>query len=474
MRAPPQPPLQNVLVARPGTGPGTVARRDDLLAAAVLAAEDAHDTRSRPRSVLARVSRGWSRFSDALRRRRKDEKRPREVVTAQVVRLDHRGRVTVDPAHDAEVEQIKPAPSHVILHRERELRVARMESDMDAEMAVSSLRDPSQRRVRQVGARDDDDTLLMLPRVAAVSLSQADKGKESAHDAEGKRVQLPRVSALMPTRAPSRPTSGLGSGISSDSPVSSAGNTLSTRDHPSDDGSHTSSDSEDGYDDERRDTWDVAEHYMGRRAFCRLPTGLSNKDVEREIDRAVVEIASDGDSDEDSDEASEEASDEEEQPQRLRPSTQHVEITKSRALSDAHHPVQSLKPDIFSRRASSTMQAKRQVFEDDDREGHSPTGENSRFRPSEEIAMFEDDYLSFQGFQTRPSSDARSHQSMASILRSKRISSVTDSLSEESEEASNLRGTKSTDSRNRRERSGLLSPKMLRKRQVLTDAMDGL
>ena len=346
--------------------------------------------------------------------------------------------------------------SHVVLHRERELRLEREmiaddDMDLEEEMGVSSMRETSMRRVRQVGARDDDDTLLMLPRVASVSFSNAEAEVNSTSaEPKSKRVrQLPRVSALMPMRASPRPA--VMSGVS---PVSSAGQSSSLGSYRSqqteeqaDDDEFESTDDE-LFDGERDYTWDVDDG-PERRMLCRLPTGLSNKDVEKEMERAVVEIASDGDSDADDAKLV---------------SMEHKTVdadVKVRARSDVHDLI-SGRVDPFSRRASSSVQPRHDMLEEEG-EGRPLAGtETARYQGPQEFAMFEDDYLSFQGFNVKSTGERSHYQGMASLLRSKRISSVTDSHSEDSDEATTVRTTSSIDSRRSKGRAALLGLRMRR------------
>lgn len=436
MRSAPQPKLKSVFVSRPGQGVNrqAVARRDDLLAAAVIAAGDTQDTKNHTRSVLARVQRRWSRISDSLWRRGRDERRVRDMVTPPVVVLDTLGGVAIDTVPTQKKNAVPQVTSHVILHRERHLKMKREEElEFDDELAVHST---NMRRVRQVGAREDDDTLLLLPRVVSLSFSSPGS-KDGTVNENIRRVQLPRVSALMPMRASPRPSSAL----ESNNPMSSVGNAQC------DDTNSFSS--QNSCERERNETWDVANSNMRRGVFRRLPTGLSNEDVEKEIDRAVVEIASDNGSDSDGSSTS--------------PSygmkTYHRKLVdfdlskNARALSDAHYRSLVPRTAAFSRRITSNVQLRRKACEGGLAE--SLVTERSNVSHSQGSTLFEDDYLSFKGFHSSPSC-VRQHHAMNGVLRGKRISSVTDSHSEESEESAYTKAMHSTDSQCGAGRSGIL------------------
>lgn len=435
MRSPPEPSLQSVLVngTVQGFTVGTVAHHDDLLAAAVLAAGDVQDVKNRSRSVLARVQRRWSRFSESIWRRRKDERRVRDVITPPVVVLDTFGRVAIDAVPMDKKDYVPDAQSHVILHRERELKIKRHEElEIDEELAVHST---TMRRVRQVGARDNDDTLLLLPRVEPITFSAPDSKEDEQH-VSVRRVQLPRVSALMPMRASPRPLLPLANVSSvSSSDKESPENCLS---HDED----QSFSSRDSYGRERNETWDVGDSHMRRNMFFRLPTGLSTKDVEREIDHAVVEIASDSGTESDDTTAHQKSA-----IQDWKHKTNDTDICRNtRALSDAHHHRSRPRNAPFSRRVSSSIQSMRKATDQSDKGQLPLSTEKSNINTSHDFALFEDDYLSFKGFHLSQS-DGRSHQSMAGLLRGKRISSVTDSHSEDSEEYSNNKPLCMTDCR---------------------------
>lgn len=594
MRPAPAPTLHNVLVSHPTTGASTaLTRPDDLVAAAVLAADEAHDMRSsRPRSMLARVSRRWSRLSDALWRRRsspsattsEDRRRAAAAVLAAAstrpVPVIAPG-VTGDSADDPPPSPPRPAQqSHAILRRERELRLLRDASPHHPSTSASTTntsissrpRLPSSTpasptssalpRVRQVGAREDDDTLLLLPRVVAPPGTDGARPRTAANFSGHKVRQLPRVSALMPMRPPGKPVwsgrrehrdehdmrvANLASPVSSAgqaSSTASSGDTTGCRSRRSNaafpEGNaerfESASDAEDivyDNDDEHvvgtPETWD-ADRFPRKRALCRLPTGLLNKDVDREVEHAVVEIASDGgDTDEDNASNSlgndltspatstslsnrQQAINDSEQvdptqeqqvsssavstspvtPPSLPPSPPSspsqdmsvvTEISKVRSRSDAHHDVRVPNEQGFLRRASSSMQSGRRLFSatvaataarDDSYKTTRPSSkvngasivaataaatssDKGRFSRSQDFALFEDDYLSFQGFHGKSSENAsRSpYSGMTALLRSTRISSVTDSHSEDSDElaCAAVRSTRS-DSRRGRGRSG--------------------
>ncbi|CAN8064689.1 unnamed protein product [Agarophyton chilense] len=310
MRPPPPPALQDVHINRPGAN-GVVVRRDNIFSAAVFAADDAHDTpasRSRSRSVFARMQRKMSRLSDSLLRRNRPEKRnPTQLVAAHHVAFDRNGHTSQAPRPAA-----RPAPSanvsdalasQVLLHRERilkmeredrekrlaELRFDDIDDDVDEEeLAVCSMRETTSKRVRQVGAREDDDTLLMIPRVASISFSAA---RESDPMPNVKVRQLPRVSGLMPTRASPRHPS---SPITSVSPVSSTARSSA---------STASSGQRTLERPHKGDRGEPSAPPPGapRNPMYRLPTALLDRDVEKEMETAIVEVASDGESDSSSD-----------------------------------------------------------------------------------------------------------------------------------------------------------------------------
>ena len=313
---------------------------------------------------------------------------------------------------------IAPATSQVVLSRERRLRAEREEQmaleraaddDLLDELNVSSSlsREPP-RRVRQVGARVDDDILLELPRVDPVSLSLSETGVPGRvvspmyhhhqnaplpvggmgmmnNDLVSRHTpkvrQLPRVSGLMPTRAVRAPSADSGSGPGGSEQSPHSGGTSSRRNSrgrvtpiPYDDHRSAEDSSEGRYDDHEEEDDDSGDHYdeedeestpihfdennhdadhfvdeenvdreiedddmideddeesetavgapvqgnenaesgtqpppppqqtripraprMRRLPIARLPTGMSRRDVERAMERAVVEIASDGD-----------------------------------------------------------------------------------------------------------------------------------------------------------------------------------
>lgn len=376
---------------------------------------------------------------------------------------------------------------------------SREDSSLADELAVCSLGGPTSRRLRQVGARDDDDTLLMLPRIASISFSAADDGLVRRVKESTPRVrQLPRVSALMPTRV----------------------------------GGPRASSSGDCSDRQGSDL----NEYSSRPgvALCRLPTGMSNLDVEREMEHAVVEIASsddesdasasrgesrhsrsiDGQSSNGEEEGQSSLSEDDDEyaagawvhveSERLPPSfqgegelaamtqtppdqisaspTTPSPTTPSPRSSPAPFPLQHLRAQSdavaalispwqrnamldavpFSRRAASSSHAtpgdRAAAGEGEGESRQSCFGEaKGRFQTSKDAALFEDDYLSFQGFH---GNENRSHhQSMGSLLRSKRISSVTDSPSEDSDE--HVAVVAHLDSRRRTSRRGKL-PAVLR------------
>lgn len=505
---------------------------------------------------------------------------------------------------------LPPIASQVILSRESALRAQRLEehqlalerleqddqNDIADERCVSSLRENwSTRRVRQVGARDDDDTVLQLPRVASVSFttpggdgrlkssksvdtSLAPRHHHHNHHHHQKVVQLPRVSALMPTRAVRKPThvqqndlfspvssAGQQSRTGSDSGASDAlsvnarrrklrkarvtaipysndddefnldhqsavddddaedddivvepgNNDVDSNDMESRSESEDSSteDEEGEVNTEDDDSGDMPREFERRQRLTRLPTGMSKRDVEREMELAVVEIASDGgESDVDVDSVSMDAA----EPVSGSPPSSASAIgvspvsneccdddplivrVRSRSDLQDRRVCSEVCEEPFVRRVSSTLQANSGVVEGiapviprrfsisasdgaaavaarssqlsirvaHCSKGCSSTSDGSqrdrdlvgkeraedkvevevdyknikrRTSESHEVAMFEDDYLSFQGFNQSKTGESmttsRSHYSgMTALLRSKRISSVTDSHSDESED----------------------------------------
>lgn len=476
MRSPPSPALQNVLVARPGTNSNAVIRRDDLVATAVLAA-DGRDTRKR--SVLSVVHRRWARFSESLRRRRGSSAASQAAAALAATDAPFRAteRSDVVAAFDRQrvrqADKDEPTPP---THDDRLIEPADIRDDVSA---ASSRDNVNSRRLRQFGAREDDDTLLMLPRVASVSLSSPENEPRSLRNAPRVR-RLPRVSAWMPTRAP-RPLAPV-------SPVSSDGqDSVSEASGERSDGNYSDeyeSRESHGFSDE--DEEDEELEANRRHVLHRLPTGLTNVDVERAMEKAVVEITSDGDSDSGSapetaparphdvkaelltesglPSASKAVPDalEEKQPQEEQSSGEdragEVPISASlRSRSEAHQanrPRQNTNDNqviaAFSRRISSSTHtySKRRLLSENDSHAVGTADHKAehkiRFHKPHDYALFEDDYLSFQGFHGQP--DSRSHhQSMGSLLRSRRISSITDSHSEGSDENSAIKPVASTD-----------------------------
>lgn len=236
-------------------------------------------------------------------------------------------------------------------------------------------------------------------------------------------------------------------------------------------------------------------------ALCRLPTGMSNLDVEREMAFAVREIAS---SDDESFESDRELEGRQYVPERReyvtgsegfgmaagegreyvakgwvekRPVMQGegelAAITQTppdqisaspttpspssspggeshkatRAQSDAatallspwqRNAVLDSVKFSFSRRTASTHSTTSMRWGRLDEDEFSPrsafvTDGKGRFATSKDAGLFEDDYLSFQGYHHDDSRSSH-YQSMSGLLRSKRISSVTDSHSEGSDE----------------------------------------
>lgn len=458
MRSSPTPALHNVLVARPGTNSTAVVRRDDLLAAAVLAADEREPRR---RSVLALMHRRWARISASLRRRR-----PNPTSSSTQAAQAAAALAATDPPFRA----IERNEAVLAFDRERQ-RVSRRIEQQDNQTTSSNQAKQQQpttthhpqkrtssvgaastgptsagRRVRQFGAKDDDDTLLMLPRVASVSFSGADTESNTSKTPTPRVRQLPRVSALMPMRAP-RP-------VQPESPLSSDGrgsmDSVATYDEQNDHMDETSSDEH------------VAENEQRRRALHRLPTGMTNVDVERAMERAVVEIASDEDDDTASDspprtesvpdpaidlaqipdpvtiisrQSGEDKAGEVRNP--INTSTSY----RSRTLAHRNRPRQ-YTDDIqvaaaFTRRVNSSASAylQRRMYSQDD---VTTIAENKmRLQKSYDCTLFEDDYLSFQGFHghTQPNSMRSQYQSMSALLRSRRISSITDSHSEGSDQS---------------------------------------
>ena len=340
-------------------------------------------------------------------------------------------------------------PSQVILHRERQLRMNRErekehqnQMEIDDELAVHST---GMRRLRQVGADYDDNTLLLLPRVVSVSFSKP----EVADPIPERRVQLPRVSALMPTRASPRKTSNAHQSRFHRVPM-----------HNSDSESSTESYGQ------RNDTWDVADTRQ-KLNFRRLPTGLSNQDVEREIDRAVVEIASDDDGSlEGEGGGGRGAYDRPNAQINPNPSRKFQDlnrISQSRALSDAHH--RNLPRSAGCRRITSSIQPSNvRPFE----ARYSPPQTQQQQQQQRNVSvspqtteLFEDDYLSFKGYHSANLADNRANQSGSMASRGKRISSVTDSYSDNSDESGNQRrGVRRSGDL---DRSGRFTPRMWRK-----------
>lgn len=692
MRTPPAPTLQNVLVSHPSHPHNTVATPDDLVAAAVLAADDSHDI-SRGRNMLSRFSRRWARISDSLRRRRNSSRRDltnptnplsnirlrssraavrsHQVIAPPVIKFDPSNApiatsTDTDPSlnrktsdrntlqitkpvkqiHDIPVQLppdqsspsshvpnakvpsnpqpiaqrplllhfASPASSQVILSRERELRANRraellaVESAADDEvfdgLTASSIKEPNARRVRQVGAREDDDTLLQLPRVPSVSFPSASRADSEhaipgsataspgkSHPRPPKVRQLPRVSGLMPMRslrAPpidhtspsssagrfSRPASETGSESQTHGEYrytpspgrspSSSHRTSSQRspdqprhlpslqrsisdeftaendhvfDSQSDDVSGTQLegdscdasdedvsrgdvdfdddiDDEDGYSSGDTNQNEVLTGYndsFKKRPLYRLPTGMSSKDVEREMEHAVVEIASDGGESAENGTSRKSdgevgpfdgliepadgegnVSDKEDQAKEVIDSASTTEkevITpnrkvervvyhgvisgsrgpmKSRSRSDAHD--ERTSPDQgFLRRVSSSMRNEGSLLKTDFEGCTVASGggldKNCASR-AQDVALFEDDYLSFQGFHNNASEGRTHYSAMTALLRPKRISSVTDSLSEESEEGGAMRMRSESLSRHGMLRSGRL-PRLRRKWSAL-------
>lgn len=460
MRSPPPPALQNVLVARPGTTSSAVVRRDDLLAAAALAADEREPRR---RSVLALVHRRWARFSESLRRRRNST--PASQAAAALAS-------TEAPFYAIERNDVVAA-----FDRERARQTVDPESNESREMreeaSVSSSRDyTNSRRVRQVGAKEDDDTLLMLPRVASVSFSSPDR-EVRTHGSTPRVRQLPRVSALMPTRAP-RPHV-VASPVSSDGRASASASDEGGRDS---DGSY--SDEYEGResnelseeDEEQED--DVEESVARRPGFHRLPTGLTNMDVERAMEKAVVEIASDGESDSGAALNTPLTKKEQQKMESGEGRAGEIRIlTSTRSRSEAHEnrPRQNADENqvitAFSRRISSSTHtySKRSMLSEDDTRPFGSEDHKLRFHKSQDYALFEDDYLSFQGFIGH--SESRSHQGMGSLLRSRRISSITDSHSENSDDNTAVRSVASSDTRRKQPKTNsILSSVFFHKRSA--------
>lgn len=457
MRSPPSPALQNVLVARPGTNSSAVVRREDLLAAAALAADEREPRR---RSVLALVHRRWARFSESLRRRRSST--PASQAAAALAATDA-------PFYAIERNEVVAA-----FDRERARQAVEPESNESREMreeaSVSSSRDyTNSRRVRQVGAKEDDDTLLMLPRVASVSFSSPDR-EVRGHGNPPRVRQLPRVSALMPTRAPRPPVVA--------SPVSSDGRASASDEGGRDSDGSCSDEYEDGESnalsgEEEEQGGESEEDVSRRHGFHRLPTGLTNMDVERAMEKAVVEIASDGESDSGAapnipfTEGEQKTGSGEGRAGEIRISTS----TRSRSEVHENRPRQNTDESqviaAFSRRISSsthTYSKRRMLSEDSTR----PTGSEDhklRFHKTQDYALFEDDYLSFQGFQGQ--SEYRSHQGMSSLLRSRRISSITDSHSENSDDNTAVRSVASSGTRHKHsKKNSILSNVFFHKRSA--------
>lgn len=507
-----------------------------------------------------------------------------------------------------------PASSQVILSRERELRANRRAELLAVESAADdevfdglpvSMKEPNTRRVRQVGAREDDDTLLQLPRVPSVSFPSASRAdsehtipcppttSEKSQPRPPKVRQLPRVSGLMPMRSVRAPPIDHSSpyssaGRSSRSPSESGSEThthgdyhyspspgrssasshqassqqsldrprhLSSLQHPTsrevtrgddrvfdsqsddlsgtrfEDGPHNVSeedvnegdvnfcavDDDDGYNSGNTNQNEVLTDYndsFRRKPLHRLPTGMSNKDVEREMEHAVVEIASDGG--ESADNVKDEESDKDEGAcdDFLAPAkgedtisdrdeteevvdvdvmtgkeasapTKNVERVvyygaisgnrdpvKSRSRSDAHD--ERTPPDQgFLRRVSSSMQNEGSLVKTDF-EGCTVASsgglDKNRASRAQDVALFEDDYLSFQGFHKNANEGRTHYSAMTALLRPKRISSVTDSLSEESEEGGAMRMRSESLSRHGILRSGRL-PRLRRKWSALGEGV---
>ncbi|PXF40794.1 hypothetical protein BWQ96_09504 [Gracilariopsis chorda] len=375
MRSPPPPALKNVMVARPGANPGVVARRDNLLTTAVFAAEESHEPRSsRPLSVLARVQRRVSRWGDSLRRRTRQERRvPRHLVQSHHVAFDRNGNAAQPPPAPPQSESTSSnlsdaLASQVLLHRERILRMEREKKERDVtsltfddideddhhdERAVSSLREPWSRRVRQVGAREDDDTLLMLPRLSSISFSAA--GEPVAVE-PAKVRQLPRLSGLMPTRASPRSPS---SPVASGSPVSSTSRSASTASS----GRKRAAKPQPVQTPDKHHPNPFAAN-SPHPAMYRLPTALNNRDVEREMQQAIVEVASEGGSEADTD-----------SPRPRSPCERRIpgfnfDVTNGRVMSDVHHEMRIPRSQPFTRRANSSLYATTTESEEDEVDAH--------------------------------------------------------------------------------------------------------
>lgn len=561
MRQPPTPTIQNVLVSRPVTTTDsnsvmptnnnnnnlhsfastsvsnnvnlnsntiihpttTVARRDDLLAAAVLAAEDTHDTRHNKRSVIARVTRRWAKFSDSLWGRRRPNTKSSQQFNNNNVNHHHQKRdrqqqqqnlpsLPPPPLSQPTISSLSKSSQHerienpiqppsTTLAKETQLREQLEEEE---EFAVSSLRETSMRRVvRQVGATDDDDTLLVLPRVTSQSFSnnpttsdqlqhtntwdlnnnisstpQRQSQQLSPRPSSSKIRPLPRVLALMPTRPPGAPPSYSPATVSS--PVSSSS-------RPSSSTTSSSRSSKSSNRQKQSNSKQINSNIIigwgtkygdqlnpsnsSNRKFQRLPTGLLKKDVEKEVEDAVIEISSEDESDPISasealpivmDENiqpeqiitfAEDSGEEDEDTKKLinKPTTpidSHLSsdskwkygIMRVRSKSEVNTNSIRLDEDIIhaqqnfqqARRNSSNVQYGT-TTQENERKFTMSNIERPAAR-SQDIALFEDDYLSFQGFHGNGRENRNPYQSMSSLLRSKRISSVTDSPSEDSDE----------------------------------------
>lgn len=342
------------------------------------------------------------------------------------------------------------------------------EDDHHDERAVSSLREPWSRRVRQVGAREDDDTLLMLPRLSSISFSAA--GEPVAVE-PAKVRQLPRLSGLMPTRASPRSPS---SPVASGSPVSSTSRSASTASS----GRRRAAKPQPVQTPDKHHPNPFAAN-SPHPAMYRLPTALNNRDVEREMQQAIVEVASEGGSEADTD-----------SPRPRSPCERRIpgfnfDVTNGRVMSDVHHEMRIPRSQPFTRRANSSLYATTTESEEDEVDAHQQIDdsfehvEERPFFRSLELAdhvnrkktptrrsyeMYEDDYLSFQGFRSS-SSERPHHQSMSSLLRSRRISSVTDSPSEDSDEL--LRSRRGA-SRHGKGRNAFLGPRRHRRHHSLS------
>lgn len=509
---------------------------------------------------------------------------------------------------------ISPASSQVVLSRERELRAHRraellaLESAADDqvldELVSPMTRESNIRRVRQVGARDDDDTLLQLPRVPSVSFTSANR-TNSGHTVPAtsttpagdiqprppKVRQLPRVSALMPMRSARAPPFDQSLPVSSTSKSSrSSGRSSGTRpsseyhcdiastqshSHSSQVSQHSDlgstqqphavlqidgepSGHQSNFGEQRKDfqsnsslreefregseegdSWafvedhdeknieedegpssgDVANSFEGsddydhtfkKMPLYRLPTGMSNRDVEREMERAVLEIASDGSESGEhhsgsieiegsygANEVSEEVNIVLDKTENIQLDTALKEIkmetdnspffleqratpdvlenhrvkVKNRSRSDAHD--ERLVPDQgMLRRVSSSVKNEGSLVKADF-EGCTVAGnggsDKNRANRAQHVALFEDDYLSFQGFHANSHENRANYAGVTALLRAKRISSVTDSLSEESEEGGYMRLRSESLTRNGKIRSGRI-PKLRRKWSTLEGA----